>query len=78
MKFETKLPTLKSMKEDGWKLTHINGVKCLKLVSDDCTFVGEWNKSGYMSPTNMLSIVSKLGQPKRIHTMNNSVTTLEY
>jgi hypothetical protein len=74
----SKLSTLKSMKEDGWLFTTINGVKCLKLVDGDHTLIAERNKSGIMSLNNMLSIVDKLGKPHRIHTLNNAVTTLEY
>lgn len=75
---ESKVSTLKSMKEDGWVLTTINGVKCLKLVEDNYTMIAERNNDGVMSPDNLLSIVDKLGKPHRIHTINGSITTLEY
>jgi hypothetical protein len=75
----TKLATLKEMQADGWTLTTINGVKCLRKNDFGYMFIAQWQKNNENFEVGaMLDVIEKLGRPFKIHTLNGRVQTLEY
>jgi hypothetical protein len=75
----TKLATLKEMKADGWTVTTINGVKCIRKYNKDETFIAQWQKNNDSFEVGaMLDVIEKLGRPDKIHTSMGRVRTLEY